>query len=329
MSAELSFRSLEIFLAVAETRAMAAAARRLRISPSTISQQIAGLEANLGATLIDRSARPIALTAAGQRLLGHAQRILDGVSSARSDMMDLKLSSLPALRLAIIDGLDLLLTPELMRQLHSLYPDCQLSALSGKTEENLRALLEREVDLIVSADAADYPDSLERHPLLKEALIVVAAPGVYDPNAAGDPKARITALPFVRYTASMPLGRLIETHLRRVRLNLPHQRAFESTRSIFATVLEGGGWALTTPICLLDNPDFSSSLEAYRPPFPNTGRTLSLWARRDELSGLPAQLAELSRGILAETCVAPGLAKMPWLGNGLTTLDEHDRFSGI
>ena len=63
---------IETFLAVADEGAISAAARRLGVSPSAISQQITGLEAALGAVLLDRSARPIILTPAGAMFRRHA-----------------------------------------------------------------------------------------------------------------------------------------------------------------------------------------------------------------------------------------------------------------
>ena len=74
---------VEIFLAVAEEGAISAAARRLGVSPSAISQQLTGLEAALGAVLLDRSARPMRLTPAGAMFRRHAQVILNAEAEAR------------------------------------------------------------------------------------------------------------------------------------------------------------------------------------------------------------------------------------------------------
>ena len=50
---------IEVFLATAEEGAISAAARRLGVSPSAVSQQLSSLEAALGTALLDRSARPM------------------------------------------------------------------------------------------------------------------------------------------------------------------------------------------------------------------------------------------------------------------------------
>ncbi|UZK68812.1 LysR substrate-binding domain-containing protein [Sphingomonas sp. S1-29] len=69
-------RLLRSFVAIADAESFTVAAERLNSTQSTISQQLARLEGAVGRPLIDRSARPIAPTSAGERLLGYARRLL-------------------------------------------------------------------------------------------------------------------------------------------------------------------------------------------------------------------------------------------------------------
>ncbi len=69
-------RLLRSLIAIADARSFVHAAVRLNMTQSTISQQLARLEETVGQILIDRTARPVAPTAAGERLLGYARRIL-------------------------------------------------------------------------------------------------------------------------------------------------------------------------------------------------------------------------------------------------------------
>ena len=64
--------ALNEFLAVARRRSFAAAAADLEISPSALSQAVRQLEAKLGVTLLSRTTRSVALTAAGRRLFEQA-----------------------------------------------------------------------------------------------------------------------------------------------------------------------------------------------------------------------------------------------------------------
>jgi len=64
--------ALNGFLAVARRRSFSAAAADLEISPSALSQAVRQLEAKLGVTLLSRTTRSVALTAAGRRLFEQA-----------------------------------------------------------------------------------------------------------------------------------------------------------------------------------------------------------------------------------------------------------------
>ena len=69
-------RLLRSFTAIIDTGSFTAAADRLHMTQSTISQQLARLEESVGQQLVQRNARPVLATPAGERLIGYARRIL-------------------------------------------------------------------------------------------------------------------------------------------------------------------------------------------------------------------------------------------------------------
>ncbi len=76
--------AMTAFLAVADLRGFAPAARRLGLSPSGVTRLVAGLEERLGTRLLQRTTRSVTLTDAGARYLERARRILADVSEAEN-----------------------------------------------------------------------------------------------------------------------------------------------------------------------------------------------------------------------------------------------------
>jgi DNA-binding transcriptional LysR family regulator len=73
---------MQIFLAVAEEQGFAAAARRLNISPPSVTRAIAAMEARIGTQLLSRTTRSLHLSEAGQRYLDDCRRILAELTEA-------------------------------------------------------------------------------------------------------------------------------------------------------------------------------------------------------------------------------------------------------
>src|SRR5262245_31125042 len=75
-------RSLETFVAVAESRNFSEAAQKLRLTPSAVSKQIAALEQEMKVGLFLRNTHSLALTDAGTMFLDRAQRIIAEITEA-------------------------------------------------------------------------------------------------------------------------------------------------------------------------------------------------------------------------------------------------------
>lgn len=76
------YTALQVFRHVAELNSFAEAGRRLGLSPAAISKNVAELETHVGARLINRTTRRMALTQEGKTYLEHVTRGLDALSEA-------------------------------------------------------------------------------------------------------------------------------------------------------------------------------------------------------------------------------------------------------
>jgi DNA-binding transcriptional LysR family regulator len=305
-------RALEAFLAVADTRSMTAAAARLGLTQPAISQLVRQLERALGVQLIDRKLRPLAMTVAGGVLRQRANALLEEARQIAPAVRESVTSKIPLVRVGIIDSLFAVFAPVLGVELRPQVE--QLSLWSGLTEAHLAAFGGRNLDIVITQDALEDEDGLERYTLLDEPYVLLVPPrrGAKDIRSLAQLAAE---LPLIRYTARSLTGKQVERYLRRLKLDIPLGQEFDDTDGLVAMVEAGLGWAITTPLCLFDTLPAPGRIACRPLPAPGIARRLTLIARSGETGRVPREIAALARRVLAGRC-APEIARaMPWLGN--------------
>jgi DNA-binding transcriptional LysR family regulator len=320
--ARLTLRAVEIFVAVVEEASLGAGARRLGASASAVSQQIVNLEEALGARLIDRSARPFALTPAGQLFHPRALAILDEVAKAKAELAEEDLSTFRKLRLALVDDIDQDVLPRFLGELAKHFPDCSFTVRSGLSHENLAALESRSVDMIVSADMDSIDEWLERHPILRDPFILVTAKGLIDLKQ--DIMGQLESRPFIRYSLGQVLGRLVEAHLKRLKIVPPRTFEIASNAAVLATAATTNGWTVTTPLAFLSARRQHAVLDAHPLPFAGFSRTISVYSRREVMGALPERAAELLRLLFERHSIKDALEYMPWLGDQFRVVGDGE-----
>ncbi len=315
----LTLWAIEVFLAAEDAGAITAAARRLGVSASGASQQIASLEEALGAALFDRSARPLTLTPAGKIFRRHARAIVNEVSAARGALGLAELAGLTGIRLGMIEDFEAEVTPRLLTAMGAEFAGCRFLLETGASHRLHDLLDARALDMIVAADMGAAESWMELHPLLEEPFVAAVPRGRIEP---GDGLDRFRALPLILYTARHHMGRQIRDHLAHQNLRLSHRFELDSYHAIMAMVAEGAGWAILTPLGLRHAARFADRVAMLPLPVPPLSRRITLTARAGVLGEMPARVAARLRGLLAETVVAPEVAQAPWLADRLHLLGD-------
>lgn len=155
-------RLLRAFVTIFESGSFTIAADKLHLTQSTISQQLARLEESVGHTLIDRTSRPLQLTASGEYLISYAQRILTLQQEAEAVLKD------PAGSIPIRIGLPEDMMSTAMAEIFGIFAQAHRSIRLDVTSGLSRNLTERyrngELDIVIVKEPAASADCYASFP---------------------------------------------------------------------------------------------------------------------------------------------------------------------
>jgi DNA-binding transcriptional LysR family regulator len=137
---------LRTFLAVVETGGFTAAARKLNLSQSTVSQHIQRLEAGAGRPLLARDTHTVDLTVDGNVMVDLAREILESLQRA-SDYFS-NAAPRGRVRLGVSEDVALTRLPDLLRDFIDAYPLLTLELRVGLTSMLYRRLDAGHLDLV-------------------------------------------------------------------------------------------------------------------------------------------------------------------------------------
>jgi DNA-binding transcriptional LysR family regulator len=165
----IELRLLRYFTAVAEERHVGHAAARLFISQPALSQQIRGLEEQVGVPLFTRHARGVTLTEAGELLLAESRELLASADRLDEAVEELARGDALGLRIGVPPGAPPGLLPELLASMRAEHPDAPVEVRELTTPEQLEALAAGRLDLGLVREPVE-DTRLSRRTLLVEPL---------------------------------------------------------------------------------------------------------------------------------------------------------------
>lgn len=121
---------MAVFAQVVEHNGFTAAARRLKVPKVRVSRAVAALERALGARLLERTTRRIALTTAGRAILAHCQRVALEVEAARAALQPVAEGA--QLRVVIDQGFGRLLVAPLVPRFLERFPGVTLRLVNAE-----------------------------------------------------------------------------------------------------------------------------------------------------------------------------------------------------
>ena len=169
----VKLRVLHVLLAVAETRSMAKAARRLAISQPVVSKTIADLEHALGVRLLDRTSQGVEPTAYGRSFIHCSTAVFDEMRRGVQDIEFLADPTAGEVRIGTASPFVDFVTAAVAR-VAARYPRIDWYVTEGNTQICCHMLRERRIDVGIGSLGSSVAGDLISEPLYEDYLSVVA-----------------------------------------------------------------------------------------------------------------------------------------------------------
>ena len=171
----MNSRQLHVFIQIAEAGNLRKAAAKLHIAQPALSRYVRSLEEELGVQLFDRHPQGMSVTAAGERLLMHARRIMANIDSARCDVMAEgdKLSGRVAIGASVT--LSQIMFARLTERFRRDFSGVTLDLFEGSNYQLLEGLDTRRLEMAIMVDV-EPRSSLEMEPLAYDTLTLFGRP---------------------------------------------------------------------------------------------------------------------------------------------------------
>ncbi|MFE3019965.1 LysR family transcriptional regulator [Streptomyces sp. NPDC059256] len=242
----MELRTLEYFVAVAEEGSFTKAAARCHVVQPAISQQIQGLEKELGEPLFERLPRQVVLTSGGAALLPHARSCLAAAAAAALEFADRSGLLSGSLALGTVGGLEGTYIPRLLGEYHRRYPGVSVSLTGASSPSLLTKVRDGGIDAAVVASPPEgLPASVGSRVLLEDRIVAVLPAGG---RAANRPLRLHEAArsPLISYGPDSGVHAFIRDAFAAKAIQLDIAYATNDVALQIALVAEGVGIALTS-----------------------------------------------------------------------------------
>lgn len=207
----LDVSRLRLLREIARHGSLTQTARALSYTTSAISQQIAALEREAGAVLLERHARGVRLTEAGRALVQHTEAILAELRAAETSLAAIGRGEGGRLRFGSFTTANATLMPLAVRSFQRRHPGVEVDLTEIDTDEALARVVAHELDLALVYEfpvvPLEVPAGVELTALLTDPLHVALPPGH---RLAGRERLRLTDLAEDRWIQGVHRGSTID-----------------------------------------------------------------------------------------------------------------------
>jgi DNA-binding transcriptional LysR family regulator len=170
---QITFRQLRLFLALAETGSVSAAARRTHVAQPTASMQLREMTDSIGLTLYEVVSRRVVLTEAGEELARTARAIADQWDGFEQRVAAIKGLTRGRLRVAVVSTAKYFV-PRLLGSFCAVYPEIEISLVVLNRDGVIGRLRQNLDDLYIMSKPPETSD-LVNDELMPNPLVLISS----------------------------------------------------------------------------------------------------------------------------------------------------------
>ena len=232
--------NLRLFRDIAQTRSLTRAAEISQITPSAASQHINELEKNLGVRLLDRSTRPLSLTAEGRLYSEFCRDVLRRHDEFHVALAQLRSDVEGTVRVAAIYSVGLSEMSELEQELSRRLPHVRLDVQYLRPEKVYEAVAADRVDL----GLVSYPEQTRDIAVIEwrdEEMALAAAPSHRLANLGRIEPRDMEGVDYIAFDDDLPIAREINRYFRTHDVSVNALMRFDNLQTIKEAVMLNSG----------------------------------------------------------------------------------------
>jgi DNA-binding transcriptional LysR family regulator len=228
----MNSKQLQYFLVSVQKGSIAAAARELDIAQPAISQQLANLEREMGAELLQRSFRGVTLTAAGEVFIKHARKLTEDINTAKMELQQMAASSSGKVRVGMLPSIGNVLSMSLIAEVNRWHPQLKIEISTGPSYSVKEWLHSNQVDIALTYEQEIDAEFMVTQPLIEEYMyLVVGASDSAENYQQLRERDSVRFWELSQFELLTPglkdaLGRLIDKYERQTGVALKHSKAY-------------------------------------------------------------------------------------------------------
>jgi len=171
----IDLSTLELFVSICSAGSIAAAASRGGLAVSSLSKRISLLEEAAGCVLLERHARGVRPSAAGEALLRHARLLIAGAGQLHEEMLAFSQGRLGSVHIAASASAVELYLPDEIARFAAAHPDISIDLIQRTSTEVIQAVRDSRADFGLCGSGIGG-EGLEQRPFRMDQLVLLVPP---------------------------------------------------------------------------------------------------------------------------------------------------------